>query len=108
MSPARRKPPAAARRRRAAGRGPSPQAADARAFWGDPETARPEPPAIRRSSEPDAMIRSLGPPPLTGQEQVASQYFSIMYDKAAALAGALAAAAGLLDEGNGDDEDDDG
>jgi len=44
------------------------------------------------------MIRSLGPPPLTGHEQAGEYYFEVMYDKAAALAAALAAAAGLLDE----------
>jgi hypothetical protein len=104
MSSARRKPAAAAsRRRRAGAKGPAKQADDVRAFWGDPGTALSAPERIRRSAEPDAMIRSLGPPPLTGQEPVASQYFAIMYDKAAALAGALAAAADLLDEGEGDD-----
>jgi hypothetical protein len=42
------------------------------------------------------MIRSLGPPPLPGHEQAAEAYFAVVYDKAAALAAALAAASNLL------------
>ena len=43
------------------------------------------------------MIRSLGPPPLPSRETVAEHYFVAVYDKAASLAVALAAASGLLD-----------
>jgi hypothetical protein len=42
------------------------------------------------------MIRSLGPPPFPGNETIAEHYFAATYDKAAALAVALAAASGLL------------
>jgi hypothetical protein len=61
--------------------------------------------AIEMSDDPAAMIRSLGPPPLPGHEQAAEAYFAVVYDKAAALAGALAAASNLLqlDEPAGDE-----
>lgn len=44
-----------------------------------------------------AMIRSLGPAPLPGRETVAEHYFAAVYERAAAVATALAAASGLLD-----------
>jgi hypothetical protein len=96
MTPARRsrttpkRPPA--RRRPATGRD----------FWGtDPVEEEPAP-AIRPIDDPAAMVMSLGPPPLRGHETAAEQYFRVVYDKAVALAVALAAANGLLDDG-GDD-----
>ncbi len=51
---------------------------------------------IRMSDDPSAMVRSLGPPPLPGHEPAAEAYFAVVYDKAAALAAALAAASNLL------------
>jgi hypothetical protein len=69
---------------------------------------------VEATTDPTAMIRSLGPPPLAGHETVAEHYFAAVYDKAVGLAGALAAAAGLTAiTGNGgggadtgaDDED---
>ncbi len=80
-------------------------------FWGTPAAVRaagtgggdggsdqPAPvPAIRPSREPDTMVRSLGAPPLAGHEAIAEHYFAAVYEKAAGLAGALAAAGGLLD-----------
>jgi hypothetical protein len=54
-------------------------------------------PGIRPSKEPDTMVRSLGPPPLAGQEAIAEHYFAAVYEKAVGLAGALAAAGGLLE-----------
>ena len=49
------------------------------------------------------MIRSIGQPPLPGRETVAEHYFVAVYEKAAALAIALAAASGLLDTSEADD-----
>lgn len=70
-------------------------------FWGDPE-ALPEPiDAITEVPDAKAVVRSLGRVPLSGQETAAEHWFSLVYDRAAVLAGALAAAGGLL----GDDED---
>jgi hypothetical protein len=94
--PRRRKPQARAARGR---RPPS-----ARDFWGVPlHDDDDEPELIRPSDDPTAMIRSLGPPPLPGRETVAEHYFAAVYDKAASLAIALAAASGLLDTSDEDD-----
>lgn len=63
-------------------------------FWGDeiPVVAK----SIRPSPEPAAMVHSLGAPPLAGHETAALHYFTAVYEKAVMLAGALAAAGGLL------------
>jgi len=65
-------------------------------FWGSSKTDADPVETIRMSDDPSAMIRSLGPPPLPGHEQAAEAYFAVVYDKAAALAAALAAASNLL------------
>ena len=79
-------------------RGPAaPTTPSGLAFWGDPHALDDEPVLIRVSDHPGALIGSLGPPPLTGQERTAELYLSVMYDKAAALAAALAASADMLD-----------
>ena len=71
-------------------------------FWGDPE-ALPEPiDSIDHVPDAKAVVRSLGRVPLSGQETAAEHWFSLVYERAAVLAGALAAAGGL----DGDDEDD--
>jgi len=70
---------------------------DIRKFWGEDQPAEEEPVAkVRPSDEPDALVRYLGPLPLPGHEHVAQHYLAAVYDKAVALAGALAAAGGLL------------
>ena len=43
------------------------------------------------------MITSLGPAPLPSRETIAEHYFLAIYDRAAALAVALAASSDLLD-----------
>ena len=64
-------------------------------FWGDPELL-PEPiSAIRPVPDVKAVVRSLGRVPLTGQETAAEHWFSLVYERAAVLAGALAAAGDL-------------
>jgi len=64
-------------------------------FWGDPESL-PEP-HTRVVAAPDvrALVSSLGRPPITGQETAAEHWFSLVYERAAVLAGALAAAGGI-------------
>jgi hypothetical protein len=52
---------------------------------------------IRPAVDPTAMINSLGPAPLPGRETIAEHYFAAIYERAAALAGALAASSDLLD-----------
>ena len=95
-TPRRRKAPArqAARRRPAAGGD----------FWGTVDIDE-APESITPSADPAAMVTSLGPPPIPGHETAAQHYFDAVYTKAAALAVALAAASGLLN--TADDEDDD-
>ena len=56
-----------------------------------------DPAPIRPAPDPTALLRSLGDPPLQGQGQVAGHYVAAVVEKAAGLATALAAAAGLLD-----------
>jgi hypothetical protein len=96
-APRRRKAPTRPSPRRRQGTG-----AD---FWGSSSTDADAVEAVKMSDDPVAMIRSLGPPPLPGHEQAAEAYFAVVYDKAAALAAALAAASNLLqvDEPGGEE-----
>jgi hypothetical protein len=96
MSQPRRRKPATRPNR---GRRP----ASARDFWGIDKPEEEPAALIRPSDDPTAMIRSLGPPPLPGRETVAEHYFVAVYEKATALATALAAASGLLDTSEEDD-----
>jgi hypothetical protein len=48
------------------------------------------------AADPTALLRSLGDPPLQGQGQVAEHYIAAVIERAAGLATALAASAGLL------------
>lgn len=56
----------------------------------------PEPAPIRPTSDPTALLRSLGDPPLPGQGQVAEHYLAAVIERAAVVATALAASAGVL------------
>jgi hypothetical protein len=70
------------------------RSAPTRDFWG---TEKPDDGAhtvIEPSPHPNALIESLGPPPFPGGA-VAQHYFAAAYERAAALAFALAASAGL-------------
>jgi hypothetical protein len=73
-------------------------------LW-QPVPSLPPPSPIEPASDPRAMLRSLGDPPLAGQGAVAEHYLGAVIDRAAGLATALAAAAGLLAERGADDED---
>jgi len=68
-----------------------------RDFWNGADAGDEPVALIRTLEDPSAMIRSLGPPPLPGRENIAEQYFALAYDKAARRAVALAAASGLID-----------
>jgi uncharacterized Zn finger protein len=75
-------------------------------FWG---TAA-EPPesieSIRPSSDPAAVVRSLGPPPLAIDAAVVERHLTAVYEEAVRAATALAAANGLLaGEEEGEDSD---
>jgi len=66
-------------------------------FWGDID-ALPEPrDDIRITTDPSAVARSLGRPPLPGQEHAAEAYFTAVYGRAVGLASALAAAGELIE-----------
>lgn len=57
-----------------------------------------ETPRISVTPDPTSTVRSLGKPPLVGREMVAEHYFEAVYQRAVAMAGALAAAGSLLDD----------
>ncbi len=69
-----------------------------RDFWGDPSKLPAESERVRITTSPAAVVQSLGPPPLAGQEQAAEHYFEAVYERAVMMAGALAAASGLVQE----------
>ncbi|MDQ3575095.1 MAG: hypothetical protein M3404_09290, partial [Actinomycetota bacterium] len=60
--------------------------------------ALPGPKPIKPSSDPTALLRSLGDVPLQGQGAVADHYLAAVVERAAGLATALAATADLLAE----------
>ena len=80
------------RRRRNKGSG-----AKAAEFWGDATRLPPPKETVRITKDPAAVIRSLGPPPLHGNERIAEHYFDAVYERSVMLASALAAAAELID-----------
>ena len=83
-------------------------AADASAGAAADAVAKPEgvqvpagTPRISVTPDPTSTVRSLGKPPLVGREMVAEHYFEAVYQRAVAMAGALAAAGDLLDDSDG-------
>ena len=92
---------ASQRKGRQRARGPEREQApgrnDAAGFWGDPEALPRVARDVRLTDDPAAVPRSLGLPPLPGHEAVAEHYFTVVYERAVATAGALAAAGGLID-----------
>lgn len=51
---------------------------------------------IAITTDPTSTVRSLGKPPLAGREAAAEHYFEAVYERAVAMAGALAAAGDIL------------
>ena len=88
----RRRPKAAAR--------PAPrrQRTPARDFWGTTPSDEHGPAPLRPTDHPTALIHSLGTPPLPNGD-IARHYFDAIYERAAALAIALATSAGLTEPG---------
>lgn len=85
-------------RRRKPRKGSSKQvkAAPPAEFWrAAPEP--PEPEVIEPSDHPAALIKSMSTPPLPGQAAVAGPYFAAVVERAAMVATAVAASAGLLE-----------
>lgn len=68
-------------------------------FWGEPDQL-PEPVAsIHGVPDVRALVTSLGRIPIPGQETAAEHWFSLVYERSAVLAGALAAAGDLVGDG---------
>lgn len=75
-------------------RGGAPRKPASAAFWGEVETEPLVP--IRPTTDPGAVPRSLGAPPLSASPQAVQGQLQIVYTEAVRAAVALAAAAGLL------------
>lgn len=73
------------------------QRASGPAFWGESAALPDAQREVRMTTDPSAVPRSLGPPPLPGHETAAEHYFAAVYDRAVTTAGALAAAGGMID-----------
>lgn len=86
--PRRRRAPARSNKRRGS--------APVRDFWGTENTEDHWGTVIKPSDHPTALIQSLGTLPFPSGE-VAQHYFDAVYERAAALALALATSAGLLE-----------
>jgi hypothetical protein len=93
------------RKRSSGRRNRKPSPAAGAGFWGDPARLPTSHPDIQITDDPAAVPRSLGTPPLPGHEAIAVHYFTAVYDRAVATAGALAAAGGLIDPTSLLDED---
>ena len=66
-------------------------------YWGD-NSKLPDPTSdIRITTDPSAVVRSLGRPPLPGNEHASEAYFTAVYGRAVGLASALAAAGDLIE-----------
>lgn len=66
------------------------------AFWGSLDALPDEQANVRITTQPAAVVKSLGRAPLSGHHNVAEHYFTAVYDRSVALASALAAAGDLL------------
>jgi len=66
-----------------------------REFWGEADELPEQIDGLTHSPDVRAVLTSLGRPPLTGNETAAEHWFSMVYERAAFLAGALAAAGDL-------------
>ena len=91
------RPSGGGRKRSSGRRNRKPSPAAGAGFWGDPSRLPTSHPDIQITDDPAAVPRSLGTPPLPGHEAIAVHYFTAVYDRAVATAGALAAAGGLID-----------
>jgi hypothetical protein len=78
-------------------KGPKRPTTDPVEFWGDPAKLPGEEPNVRIITDPSALVRSLGRPPLSGHQNHAEGYFSAVYQRSVTLASALAAAGNLIE-----------
>ena len=89
------------RRRKPQNRGRQPQVGGRLDLWRPVPELPPTKPIVP-STEPAAMLRSLGDPPLQGQGAVAEHYLAAVIERASGLATALAATADLLGQPSSD------
>lgn len=90
----------ATRRRSRRGRGKAAVAASAKTsgdFWGSADKL-PAVEEVTVTTDPSAVVRSLGRPPFAGHEAVSEYYLRAVYDNTAKLAEVLATAGDLLSE----------
>jgi hypothetical protein len=66
------------------------------AFWGQPAEEATPPGGIRPTNAPDAVVRSLGTPPLAHNDYDTRRHLRAVCEEAVRAATALAAANGLL------------
>jgi len=64
-------------------------------YWGDPTSLPVRTDYVLESTDPTAVIRSLGKAPIPGKNSAPELYFEVLYGRAAGLAQALAFAGGL-------------
>lgn len=71
---------------------------DPKVFWGDADLLAEVPESKANiTTNPSAVVHSLGRPPLSGQQNASELYFTAVYDRAVNLAAALAAAGNLIE-----------
>lgn len=73
-------------------------------FWGDAGRLPDPISAVQGVPDVRALVTSLGRVPIPGQETAAEHWFSLVYERSAVLAGALAAA-GEIDGDRADPDD---
>lgn len=81
-------------------------------YWGDRDLLRIPETFVTETPDTSTVVASLGRAPIPGQENASKHYFSLLYDRAAALSVALAAAGRIhemaeLDEAGESDDDED-
>ncbi len=88
-------PAAAKKRSKGRNRGSRTKKVDPLKYWGTHEALPAPSEHVTSSPNPVAAVDSLGRPPIPGHENAAKHYFSLVYERSANLAVALAAAGGL-------------
>lgn len=66
-------------------------------FWGRVDLLPEANSKARITSDPSAVVRSLGRAPLSGHHNAADHYFAAVYERSVSLASALAAAGDMIE-----------
>ncbi len=83
------------RRRKGGKKAPNPDE-----FWGATDLIPAPADRARITTDPTAVVRSLGRAPLSGHHNIADHYFAAVYERSVQLAAALATAGELIDSGD--------